>query len=155
MIEGVTGRTDPLPFSLASSSLCQGRCVLAASAAAIAAASLAAADRNHWNIGVPYRIRTGVAAVRGRCPGPLDEGDEAGAVSSSWPRRDQARAIPPAFALVAEIYVLQRLLDVHPAGDGDRGLQIVPLFAGDAQLVSLDRYLNLELAVLDFPDQLP
>jgi hypothetical protein len=27
--------------------------------------------------GVPYRIRTGVAAVRGRCPGPLDEGDEA------------------------------------------------------------------------------
>jgi hypothetical protein len=26
--------------------------------------------------GVPYRIRTGVAAVRGRCPGPLDEGDE-------------------------------------------------------------------------------
>jgi hypothetical protein len=26
-------------------------------------------------IGVPYRIRTGVAAVRGRCPGPLDEGD--------------------------------------------------------------------------------
>jgi hypothetical protein len=27
-------------------------------------------------IGVPYRIRTGVAAVRGRCPGPLDEGDE-------------------------------------------------------------------------------
>jgi DNA invertase Pin-like site-specific DNA recombinase len=30
--------------------------------------------------GVPYRIRTGVAAVRGRCPGPLDEGDEASAV---------------------------------------------------------------------------
>jgi hypothetical protein len=28
-------------------------------------------------IGVPYRIRTGVAAVRGRCPGPLDEGDDA------------------------------------------------------------------------------
>src|SRR5215470_8472791 len=31
-------------------------------------------------IGVPYRIRTGVAAVRGRCPGPLDEGDEARSV---------------------------------------------------------------------------
>jgi hypothetical protein len=28
--------------------------------------------------GVPYRIRTGVAAVRGRCPGPLDEGDVSG-----------------------------------------------------------------------------
>jgi multidrug resistance efflux pump len=30
-----------------------------------------------YRSGVPYRIRTGVAAVRGRCPGPLDEGDEA------------------------------------------------------------------------------
>ncbi len=26
-------------------------------------------------IGVPWGIRTPVAAVRGRCPGPLDEGD--------------------------------------------------------------------------------
>src|SRR6266545_6070392 len=33
--------------------------------------------------GVPYRIRTGVAAVRGRCPGPLDEGDR---VACSWCR---------------------------------------------------------------------
>ena len=32
------------------------------------------------NSGVPYRIRTGVAAVRGRCPGPLDEGDGAAGV---------------------------------------------------------------------------
>ena len=40
---------------------------------------------HHWlahpmqmlHAGVPYRIRTGVAAVRGRCPRPLDEGDEA------------------------------------------------------------------------------
>src|SRR5690348_15568015 len=36
--------------------------------------------RRRWSylieiIGVPYRIRTGVAAVRGRCPRPLDEGD--------------------------------------------------------------------------------
>ena len=29
------------------------------------------------NIGVPNRIRTGVAAVKGRCPRPLDDGDEA------------------------------------------------------------------------------
>jgi hypothetical protein len=28
-----------------------------------------------WKIGVPYGIRTRVAAVRGRCPRPLDEGD--------------------------------------------------------------------------------
>ena len=42
-------------------------------------------------IGVPYRIRTGVAAVRGRCPGPLDEGDEACAVLSSRSPPDQAR----------------------------------------------------------------
>ena len=27
--------------------------------------------------GVPNRIRTGVAAVKGRCPGPLDDGDAA------------------------------------------------------------------------------
>src|SRR5262249_2036858 len=41
-------------------------------------------------IGVPYRIRTGVAAVRGRCPGPLDEGDEARSVNSDWRAPDQA-----------------------------------------------------------------
>ena len=29
------------------------------------------------NYGVPYGIRTRVTAVRGRCPGPLDEGDAA------------------------------------------------------------------------------
>jgi hypothetical protein len=29
-------------------------------------------------IGVPNRIRTGVAAVKGRCPGPLDDGDVVG-----------------------------------------------------------------------------
>ncbi len=35
---------------------------------------------NRWTkpidrIGVPYRVRTGVAAVKGRSPRPLDEGD--------------------------------------------------------------------------------
>ena len=29
--------------------------------------------------GVPYGIRTRVTAVRGRCPGPLDEGDKGAA----------------------------------------------------------------------------
>src|SRR6266404_4674567 len=28
-----------------------------------------------WNIGVPYGSRTRVAAVKGRCPRPLDERD--------------------------------------------------------------------------------
>ena len=58
-------------------------------------------------------------------------------------------------ALIAKIEVLQGLLDLQAAGDGDRRLQIVALFAGDAQLVALDRHLHLELAVLDLADQLP
>ena len=71
-------------------------------------------------VGVPYRIRTGVAAVRGRCPGPLDEGDEArAAVNNGWRRPDQARA---AAVLVAEVDVLQRLFDLEAAGERDRGL---------------------------------
>src|SRR5260370_10663304 len=41
-------------------------------------------------VGVPYRIRTGVAAVRGRCPGPLDEGDEGRRLDTGWRRSDQA-----------------------------------------------------------------
>src|SRR6516225_7552143 len=107
-------------------------------------------------IGVPYRIRTGVAAVRGRCPGPLDEGDGASAVNSGSGWRDQARA-PTAGVkcLFAEIDVLQRLLDLQAAGDGDRGLQIVALFAGDAQLVALNRNLYFQLGVLELSDQLP
>jgi hypothetical protein len=33
--------------------------------------------------------------------------------------------------LVAEIDVLQRLLDLQPTRDGDRSLQVVPLFPGN------------------------
>src|SRR5262245_54900366 len=56
--------------------------------------------------GVPYRIRTGVAAVRGRCPGPLDEGDEASGVNIAGRPEDQA---PARRELLAKIQVLQRL----------------------------------------------
>ena len=44
-------------------------------------------------IGVPYRIRTGVAAVRGRCPGPLDEGDEGCSVNSGWRSGNQVHGM--------------------------------------------------------------
>ena len=32
-------------------------------------------DGSGHEFGVPYGIRTRVASVKGRCPGPLDEGD--------------------------------------------------------------------------------
>ena len=85
-------------------------------------------------VGVPYRIRTGVAAVRGRCPGPLDEGDVTAQRSSTGsPPAWQAARQPVALSLsVAEIHVLQRLLDLQTADHGDRVLQIVALLAGDA-----------------------
>src|SRR6266851_4332598 len=35
-------------------------------------------------IGVPNRIRTGVAAVKGRCPRPLDDGDVIGGARWIW-----------------------------------------------------------------------
>src|SRR5262245_30522385 len=54
--------------------------------------------------------------------------------------------------LVAEIHELQRLLDLQPAHEGDGILQIVLLLAADAQLVALNRDLDLHLAVLDLFD---
>src|SRR5258708_951715 len=59
-----------------------------------------------------------------------------------WRPADGRRLLP-------KIYVLQRLLDLHSAQMGDRGLEVVALLARDAQLVALDGDLNLELAVLD------
>ncbi|CAI3949379.1 unnamed protein product [Commensalibacter communis] len=35
-------------------------------------------------IGVPYGIRTRVAAVKGRCPRPLDERDRGNEVLLTW-----------------------------------------------------------------------
>ena len=58
-------------------------------------------------------------------------------------------------ALVAEIQILQGLVDLEAAHQSDRRLQIITLLAGHAQLVTLDRDLDLELAVLDLADQLP
>src|SRR5262249_33535400 len=55
---------------------------------------------------------------------------------------------------VAEIHILQRLLDLHRLDEGDRFLQVVALLAGDAQFVALDRDLDLELAVLQLLDDL-
>jgi hypothetical protein len=59
----------------------------------LAAARRTRAVRNHaafgpgGKAGVPNGIRTRVAAVKGRCPGPLDDGDEAGV--SGEPGRDR------------------------------------------------------------------
>src|SRR5215470_8886739 len=50
---------------------------------------------------------------------------------------------------VAEIHVLQRLLDLHVPHQLNGGLQIIALLAADPQLVTLDGGLHLELAVLD------
>src|SRR5438094_5326882 len=86
-------------------------------------------------IGVPYRIRTGVAAVRGRCPGPLDEGDEASGLISLDAGMIKHRC--DRWALVAKIQILQGLLDLQAADEGDRRLKIVALLAGDAQFVAL------------------
>ena len=36
------------------------------------------------NIGVPYETRTSVDAVKGRCPGPLDERDRAPQQGRRW-----------------------------------------------------------------------
>lgn len=39
--------------------------------------------------GVPKGVRTPVAAVRGRSPGPLDDGDLLGLHSTRWPKNQQ------------------------------------------------------------------
>src|SRR5579883_427957 len=97
--------------------------------------------------GVPRGIRTPVTAVRGRCPGPLDEGDEARGPYLA--ARHGAIKPHPLIGSIAEVDVLQRLLELERAQALDRGLQVVALLAGDAQLVALNRRLHFELAVLD------
>ena len=68
-------------------------------------------------------------------------------------RKPDSRATPyAAAASVAEIHILQRLLELQPAYQRDRLLQIVALLARDPELVALDRSLHLELAVLDRAD---
>jgi twinkle protein len=49
------------------------------------------------NVGVPNRIRTGVAAVKGRCPRPLDDGDRQTVALSITPSRsgNQSAASDP------------------------------------------------------------
>src|SRR5204862_2951487 len=54
----------------------------------------------------------------------------------------------------AEIDVLQRLLELEAAQQRDRVLQIVALFAGDAQFAALHGGLHLQFAVLDLAREL-
>ncbi len=51
--------------------------------------------------GIPYRIRTGVVAVRGRCPRPLDEGDA---------RAESGALLPHSFAYCKPAFICVFLL---------------------------------------------
>src|SRR5689334_18962698 len=55
---------------------------------------------------------------------------------------------------IAEIGELERLLDLQALHEGDGFLQLVALLAADAQFITLDRDLNLQLGVLDVLDDL-
>ena len=84
--------------------------------AAVAALAQQAAD----NIGVPNRIRTGVAAVKGRCPGPLDDGDG---------RRRRGHGLPATAAEINTGWALRsrqprrRVISAARSGVAARGAQ--------------------------------
>src|SRR5438270_8707402 len=88
---------------------------------------------------------------RGRGCGPLSNGSAPGDQAETG--RRPAPAAHRRRALFPEIDVLQRLLGLDRAELGDGGLEVVAFLARDAQLVALDRDLDLELAVLDLAHQ--
>ena len=68
-------------------------------------------------------------------------------------RRRAAWTRPEARVSVAEILELQRQVDVGLLQQRDRGLQVIALLAGDAQLVAVDLRFDLELGGLDGGDE--
>src|SRR5439155_15962304 len=70
-----------------------------------------------------------------------------------WPTWRNARPIS-AFTLIPEVLVLQRKIGDRFPHERDRILQLVALGAGDAQRITLDRRLHLELAVFHELDDL-
>src|SRR5258707_9365156 len=76
----------------------------------------------------------------------------------AWARRLASRPLAAKIysrcgTLFPEIDVLQRLVGLDSPELDDGGLEIVAFLARDAQLVALDRHLDLELAVLDLAHQ--
>ena len=55
------------------------------------------------------------------------------------------------FPLVAEVRVLQRHVEAALAHQRDRRLKVVAILARDADLLVLDRGLDIELGILDEP----
>jgi hypothetical protein len=53
---------------------------------------------------------------------------------------------------IAKVHVLQWLVDLEALDQIDYFLQIVPLLAGDAQLIALDRRLHFHFCALDLLD---
>ena len=71
--------------------LARGRRNAGASSAATGRANSRVAKRTGGEVGVPRGSRTPVAAVKGRCPGPLDDGDEFLAPAGGYPERRRRR----------------------------------------------------------------
>ena len=74
--------------------------------------------------GVPYRVRTGVAAVKGRCPRPLDEGDFFGGA-----RRDRTADLLHAMQALSQ-------LSYSPA-EPRHSTDLLPLCQCENQLTSI------------------
>ena len=76
-----------------------------------------------------------------------------GFVFKEHTRRPKA-GVPGPGSSVAEIDILQRLIDLAFLDQRDGGLQVIAFLAADAKLVALDRDLHLDLRALDRLDDL-